>query len=337
MTPSVSVVLPAFNAAQTLPAAMESIRHQTLSDWELLIVDDGSTDDTRQIALAAGKQDLRIRIISQSHGGIVSALQAGLALARAPLIARMDADDSSHPERLAKQFAYLETHRDIGLVSCLVKHGGDGLAQQGYALHVEWLNTIVSPEEIRLNRFVESPLAHPSVMFRREILEQQEGYREGAFPEDYELWLRWLEAGVRMAKVPELLLTWNDLPERLSRRDARYDFEAFYRIKAQYLAQEIQRLQQGRALWIWGAGRPTRLRAELLCQYGLQITGYVDIDPKKAARKFSGRPTVLPEQLEPPHQIFVVGYVAKRGARELIRAHLAQHGCMEGQDFLMAA
>jgi glycosyltransferase involved in cell wall biosynthesis len=303
----------------------------------LLLVDDGSTDNTARLGAELCQTDSRIRLLRQPHGGIVSALNLGLTEARGSLIARMDADDTCHPERLEMQVHFLERHPDIALVSCLVHYGGDLDKNAGYALHVDWINGVVSSEEIRLNRFVESPLAHPSVMFRRSILERHGGYREGPFPEDYELWLRWLEAGVRMAKVPEFLLTWNDPPQRLSRLDDRYDFEAFYRIKAVYLAREIQHRLAGRSLHIWGAGRPTRVRAEWLCAHGLSIAGYIDIDPKKAGKKFAGRPTIMPGDLPSPETAFVVGYVAKRGARELIRHHLTSRGYCEGRDFFMAA
>src|SRR6185436_16591977 len=114
--------------------------------------------------------------------------------------------------------AFLRTseNRPIGLVGCLVEFGGDRSASEGYALHVDWINALTTPDEIALNRFVESPLAHPSVMFRRELVEKHGGYRAGDFPEDYELWLRWMEAGARMGKVPRVLLTWQDGPGRLS-------------------------------------------------------------------------------------------------------------------------
>lgn len=115
-----------------------------------------------------------------------------------------------------------------------VRFGGDPHVAAGYARHVSWTNRLLTHDEISLARVVESPLAHPSVTFRRELVERWGGYREGDFPEDYELWLRWLEAGVRMDKLAESLLVWNDSPTRLSRCDRRYDKEAFYRLKARY-------------------------------------------------------------------------------------------------------
>ncbi|MBI5381773.1 MAG: glycosyltransferase [Opitutae bacterium] len=329
--------MPVYNAAATLERAVASIRAQTLTAWELIAVDDGSTDGSAELLATLAHAEPRLRVLARPHGGIVAALNAGLAAARGELVARMDADDESHPERLAGQVALLDARPDLGLVGCGVRHGGEAAAQQGYALHVAWLNSLVTAEEIALNRFVESPFAHPSVCFRRELVARHGGYRDGDFPEDYELWLRWLDAGVRMAKVPRDLLTWYDPPTRLSRCDPRYALAAFFQVKAEYLARELRR--RGRAeVWIWGAGRLTRRRAEALLAHGVQIAGYIDIDPKKAGRRTAaGLPVIAPEALPPPGERFVLGYVTSRGARELTRAALAARGYVEGRDFLMAA
>jgi glycosyltransferase involved in cell wall biosynthesis len=269
MSPSVSILLPVFNSAATVRRAVMSISAQTLADWELVAIDDGSTDGTRAELLAFARDDPRIRVLTREHAGLVAALNAGLEAARGDFIARMDADDEAHPERLAEQVALLRARPDLGLASCLVEFGGDRIAHAGYALHVDWINEIVTPEQVALHRFIESPLAHPSVLFRRELVARHGGYREGGFPEDYELWLRWIDAGVKMAKVPRVLLRWNDRPHRLSRIDARYSPEAFFELKAKWIARELIRRgltgpaeeANAREIWVWGAGRPTRKRA----------------------------------------------------------------------------
>lgn len=334
--PVVSVLLPVFNAAGTVRAAIRSIQHQTLSDWELLVVDDGSTDGSAELAAAQAAADQRVSVLRQPHAGLVATLEAGMQAARGRYIARMDADDVSYPERLALQAEFLDWNQDVGLVGGLVEYGGDATANQGYALHVDWINSLVKPADIALNRFIESPFAHPSVMFRRNLVDRHDGYRDGPFPEDYELWLRWLGAGVEMGKVPRRLLIWNDSPARLSRTDPRYDAEAFFAVKAGYLARAVKPLLKGRQLWVWGAGRPTRKRAEALTGHGLAIHGYIDIDPEKCGKMLHGRQVAEPERMPGPHEALVLGYVTKRGARELIREALHARGFVEGRDFWMA-
>jgi len=336
MTPAVSVILPARDAAATLPAALDSLRGQTLREIEILVIDDGSTDATPDIARRAASDDPRVIPIRASGCGIVAALNQGIAAATAPHIARMDADDISHPERLARQKAHLDACADAGLVGCRVAFGGDAVASRGYALHVDWINGLLKPEEISLHRFIESPFAHPSVMFRRELPARHGGYREGPFPEDYELWLRWLGAGVKMAKLPEELLVWNDPPARLSRTDARYSKEAFFRLKAEYLARWLAKHNPRHPeIMTWGAGRLARRRAEMLLPHGIQIVSHVDIAPRLIGRRAVGRPVVHPDEI--PRDAFVVVFVASRGARDLIRARLEAGGRAMGKDFILAA
>lgn len=334
----ISVVLPAHNAAATLPRAISSITGQTFPRWELLIIDDGSTDATGTIAGQAASEDERIRLISfPENRGITAALNAGLAGAKGSYIARMDADDQMHPERLALQSAFLDSHPEIGLVSCRVQHGGDKETQKGYALYIDWINRLLTPDDIRRQRFIESPLAHPSVMFREKLVEEFGGYREGHFPEDYELWLRWMNAGVRMAKVPETLLTWHDLPERLSRKNARYSPEAFARCKAFYLAQQLKKEgHDKRPVFLCGAGRITRKRSAWLMDEGIRIAGYIDVDPKKIGKQFNGLPVIGLDELGSRKNCFVISYVGSRGAREDIRRILTGKGFTEESDFILA-
>ena len=330
-----SIVMPARNAAATLSQAVDSIRCQTHRDWELIAIDDHSTDETPAMLAAMAAAETRIRVIPSPRPGIAHALQCGCATARGEWIVRMDADDLMRPERLATQLAYARRHPGVDVVSCRVQYGG---AQPGYAAHVEWLNSVVTPEAIALRRFVESPVAHPSVMFRRALLETHGGYRHGDFPEDYELWLRWLDAGVRFGKCPEALLVWNDPPQRLSRTDPRYSIKAFYQIKCAYLARWI--VSSGcsvRVILLWGAGRITRRRFDSLAQHGICIQGFIDIDPKKIGEHRDGRSVIAPDQIpESPRPFIMIG-VGNRGAAGLVADNLLAKGWMEGVDFLLCA
>jgi glycosyltransferase involved in cell wall biosynthesis len=333
MLPKVSVILPAFQAAATLPRAIESILGQDFPHFELIVVDDGSTDDTAACAARYARQDARLRLLRRPHQGLVASLNEGISLARAPLIARMDADDYAFPSRLGKQVALLKTQPDLGLVSCQVAHGSEGEEQQGYAKHVAWLNSLVEPEEISLSRFIDAPVAHPSVMFRTEWVNKAGGYRETEGPEDFELWLRWLEAGIRMAKIPEVLLRWHDTPGRLSRTHPAYRPEAFARVRAPYLLHWLQRNNPHPHLAVWGSGRKTRKQARFLFQQGLHPQAFIDL---KAGANIGEIPVWDYRSLKDRKDIFILSLVNNRGARDEIRDYLQKLGRIEGKDFLIA-
>ncbi|MEW5773432.1 MAG: glycosyltransferase [Thermodesulfobacteriota bacterium] len=338
MPPLVSVILPAYNAAATLPAALDSLLAQSLADFEVVAVDDGSADATARVLAEYARRDRRVRPLSIPHGGIVAALDAALDAARGELLARMDADDLALPERLARQAAALEEDPELGLASCRVAFGGCRRSCAGYARYVDWTNSLLSPGDISLNRFVESPLAHPSVMFRAAVVREHGGYRDGPFPEDYELWLRWLEAGVRMRKLPETLLAWSDPPGRLSRVDGRYSSEAFYAVKAGYLARWLARRNPHHPdVVLAGAGRTTRKRMELLTGHGVRIAAYLDVDPRKIGHAVQGRPVLHRDQVPGPEECFVLSCVASHGAREDIAAFLEGRGFALGKNWLPAA
>ncbi|VGO20754.1 glycosyltransferase family protein [Pontiella sulfatireligans] len=204
-----------------------------------------------------------------------------------------------------------------------------------YAAYVDWINSLIEPADIALNRFIESPFAHPSVMFRRELFEQFGAYRDGPFPEDYELWLRWMASGVKAGKVDKELVTWNDPPGRLSRTDERYSIDAFYKTKAEYLFQWLEHHNPHHPnVIVWGAGRVTRKRVDILANYGLRITQYIDIKPRQLN---CGTPVTQPDELPDPETCFVLPMVGKRGAREQIRAFLNKRGFVEGLHSIFAS
>lgn len=336
--PTVSVILPFKNAEKHLERCIQSIQTQTHADWELVAINDGSTDNSRSILKSYALSDSRIRLMDGHQPGIVPALNQAIAAANGQYLARMDSDDVSHATRLEEQVRFLENYPGVGLVATQVRFLGDAKQQEGYARYVDWTNQLTGWDEIRANRFVESPFAHPSVMFRRQLIDSNPGpYRPGEFPEDYELWLRWMEAGVKMAKIKRPLLDWYDPPERLSRNDSRYAPDAFYRLKAHYLASWLKQYTKGkRPIWVWGAGRITRKRVQYLERKGIQLSGYLDIDPRKAG-VLAGVPVIPPEQLDLSQQPMIVSYVGKRGARDQIKAFLMDRGLEEEKDFILAA
>jgi glycosyltransferase involved in cell wall biosynthesis len=332
----VSIVLPVYNGETSIVPAIQSCLAQTHTALEVIVVNDGSTDQTL-LMIERFVPASRVRCFTIPHAGVAHVFNFGISQAKGKYIARMDADDVMHPERLKKQVEFLETHADIGVVSCLVNYGGDRVQQEGYARHVDWINTLTTPEAIALNRFVDSPVCNPSVMFRAELVQQHGGALHGNFPEDYEMWLRWMDGGVQFAKIPEMLFTWNDLPTRITRNDERYSQDAFERAKTDYLVKFIQRNNtQSRPVFICGSGRITRRKSELLQQSHLNIGGFLEIDAAKAGRMYNGIPVLHFDQRPDHNRAYIVNYVSVRGAREQLRNLFLNEGRVEGRDFIMA-
>lgn len=339
MPPLVSIVLPFRAAAETLGECLHSILGQSLENWELLAVDDNSTDDSRKIAMDFARLDNRIRLIEPTRPGLVPALNQGLEAASSSLIARMDADDVMLPERLERQVAFMEENPGTGLVSSQVEHFSPlSFKTEGYSRYVEWTNALLTHEQIALNRFVESPFAHPSVLFRRQLVSQYGPYSDGDFPEDYELWLRFLEGGTRMAKLEQVLLKWRDHPDRLSRTCTRYSQDAFQRTKARYLASWLeQNPTGGRKLTAWGAGKVARRQADHLFGCGLRIECFFEVDPKKIGNPRPGLKVESIEAIPPPGEVFILVLAGARSARSKITRFLDDRDYISGQDYLFLA
>jgi len=337
--PEISVLMPCYNAADTLNESLDSLACQTPSDFEIVAVDDGSTDATLQILRAQASKDPRLRILPRTHQGIIAALNAGLEACNASYVARMDADDRAHPERLEKQAVFLEAHPEVGVVSCRVMGFPAGQVRQGFKIYLDWQNGLLSDDDIRREMFVESPLPHPSLTIRRELLQQVGGYQDHGWAEDYDLLLRLYLAGARFAKLPEVLLEWREHPQRLTRTDSRYSLENFLRLKAFYLT--LGPLAGRDAVIIWGAGMVGRRLGKQLVRLEAPLRAYIDIDPRKIGRTRGGLPIVPPEALPDLWGSFtnpvVLAAVGARGARPLIRRRLTEMGFREGQDWWSAA
>lgn len=196
--PAISVVMTAFNATLYIKDAIQSILDQTFSDFEFIIINDGSTDNT--LAIAKSFNDSRLRIFSNDKNlGMAANFNKGIALSRGEFIARMDADDISLPVRFEKQITFLRKNREIGIVGSYVKTIGKSGGRT--------VRYFTRPEEVKASLLFSTSLAHPSVMMRREIFSKFNlNYRAEFNPaDDYDLWER-ASAFTKIANMPNVLL-----------------------------------------------------------------------------------------------------------------------------------
>jgi hypothetical protein len=323
--PRVSVLLPVRDAEATLDAALESLRSQTLADHEVVAVDDGSTDGSAARLDAAAAADPRLRVVHAPPLGLVAALNRALAEARAPVVARMDADDVSLPRRLELQALRLETDAGVDVLGTRVELVSDPkLRNAGMRAYVEWQNGLVDHAAIVADLYVEAPLVHPSVALRRETLVALGGYRDTGGPEDYDLWLRAHAAGLRFAKLEETLLRWRDRPGRLTRRDPRYAPARF--LEARCAALVAGPLRDGKSIVIWGAGKAGKALVRALSDAGRPAAAFVEVDPAKIGQRIHGLRVVAVPEAVSFEGAWHVAAVGQPGARERIRGEARRLG-----------
>jgi glycosyltransferase involved in cell wall biosynthesis len=327
-----SVVLPVHNAAATVGETIASVQSQTTDDWELIIVCNGCTDDSIDIARAAATSDSRIRVDILVGASVVDASNLALELSRAPLMARIDADDVMPRHRLASQSFALSEHPNWAVCTGGVEHGGD--PDGGMQRHVDWLNSLESPTDVFHQRFVESPIANPSVMVRTAVLRELGGYRNGEFAEDYDLWLRLLEAGHHVGRVDESVLWWRDSPTRLTRSDPRYSVDSMRGLKHRYLLRGPLK-HGGRVCRVWGSGPYGKQHAKGLRSLGVRVEAFIDVDPRKIGGQAAGGiPVRAPDVLGCPDGVLTLIAVATPGAREEISEYLDALGHQVERDYL---
>lgn len=225
----ISVLLPVHNGMPLVRRAVESILVQTLGAFELVVIDDGSTDETP--GYLRGLDDPRVKYHRIDKGGTTRALNRGLELATAPLVARMDADDVALPGRLARQAAYLDEHPDCVLVGCQAEE----IDAAGTVVGRRRLP--VSDTAIRWQMMFGCPFLHPAVMFRREAVLACGGYDE-SYPcaQDYELWTR-LAAKGTLANLPDVLLQYRVHPESVTSTKLDTQIELSSQIGARWAGQ----------------------------------------------------------------------------------------------------
>ena len=211
--PLVSVVMAVFNGEPHLSSAIESILHQTFTDFELLVIDDGSTDATPSVLGAYAMRDRRVRVLrNEANRGRSFSARRGVQESAGSLIARLDADDWAYPERLQQQVAYLQAHPDVAVLGSWAID----VNEQG----VEQSTRRVPTQPTLVRRLIwTNPIINSSVMFRKDAIVDLGSYDASLeYLEDYQLWFRCAEAGLVLANLPEPLIRYRNSPAQHRKR-----------------------------------------------------------------------------------------------------------------------
>ncbi len=318
----VSWLIPVRDGARWLGEAVRSALADSLPGDELIVVDDGSVDEPQSVLPA----DPRLRLLRQPPLGIVAALEAGRAAALGELIARLDCDDIVLPGRLAAQRPLFQDPA-VAAVGGQARAIADGDVPEGMARYVAWVNSLDDPHRELL---VESPMFHPATTLRASAVSAIGGYRQGPFPEDYDLFLRLASAGFRLTNLRQEVLLWRDRPGRLTRTDPRYSRPAFLPLKQAWLAGSP--LRTARRVVLWGGNRTGRPWLRWLLDAGHDVPCVVDL-PAVGSRR--GRPVVPPEAIVSERFDLLLVAVGANGANDDVRAQIQRlrPDMVEGRDW----
>jgi glycosyltransferase involved in cell wall biosynthesis len=270
----VSVLLPVRNGMPWLPSAVDSVLRQTFQDFELIVLEDGSTDQTP--VWLATVRDSRVRVIPTGGVGIAGALNLGLEAARGEYVARHDADDESLPARFEQQVATLDGCADLDVVATVA----DYIDEAGHPIDDEWVKTIrqqqdvaLTPEAIAALMPLTCCVTHGSIMARADVIRRADGYRAAFVPaDDYDLWLRLLPRH-RFAKIAEPLYRYRVHGAQLGVTSRPTQIRNSVLAKLQYVRRMYPRLPTPARLTVVGATRGDAFYRAAAPEVGFDPTG----------------------------------------------------------------
>jgi len=333
----ISILLPVRNGGPWLRQACTSVLDNA-AHCELIAVDDGSTDDSLACLQGLARVEPRLRLLRQAARGHVVALNHALSQARGHLVARMDADDESLPGRLDAQLQHWRTRGqpDDLVVGCGVEpFADDRPIGAGMVRYCRWLNGLRSAEDHWRERLVESPICHPTVLLPTTLLRRAGGWLDGPFPEDYDLWLRLLEAGARLEKIAAIAYRWRDHAGRLTRVDARYGAPAFAARKRDHLVATWLRTEAIEEVQICGAGKDAKRWCDLLAEADVRVQRVFDLHPGRIGGTIRGDVPVLDHRrLVDWLQVPTLVAIGRAGGRQQVRDELNGLGLVEARDYL---
>ncbi len=319
--PVISVLVPVYNAAPWLAASLASLRRQSEPDFEIIAVDDGSTDGSGDLLEVIARSEPRLVVARHPHRGLPTALNEAFALARGAYVARHDADDLSHRLRLERQRAMLDRDPHLAVVGSRLRMFPAAQTGVGMRRWARWHNALLSHDAIANEMLIDSPLAHGTAMIRRAWLERAGGWHERGWAEDLDLWIRLLRAGARFTKRPEVLYGWRQHRGSATRRDPRYRQQRFVALKLEALALDFVRDRS--AVTVVGVGESLVRAREAIASLDAHVTSLA-----------AGRPSApILARLTPPAILVFVSPAARARWRE----SLQDMGWRERSDFIFVA
>ena len=290
---SVTILMPIKNAAPWIIETLSSIQKQSYTNWELICVNDFSTDESEYIVAKFANSDKRIQLIQNETPGIIPALQLGLALSSGEFITRMDADDIMPLERLDQMVNRISNESEKTVVTGKVNYFSEDLVSEGYIKYEKWLNDRIDNKDHFSHIFRECIIASPNWMVRKKDLLKFNVFNELQYPEDYDMAFHWFAKGFTIAGLDETTLLWREHPERTSRNSHIYKQKSFFQLKLNW----FQKLNKhgNKRLAVFGAGPKGKMTTDYLISAKSSFTWY-DMNAHKYGGGINGLPIRHPKE-----------------------------------------
>jgi len=277
MNPAISIIMPVRNGEAYLVPCLESILAQSETDWELIVVDDGSNDRTSAIIRNYNTRDKRIRTVINDGVGIIDAVRTGFSISNGTWITRMDADDLMPNDKLRNLRSFAAPH---AVVTGKVQYFSDIEVSPGYKRYEKWLNELVKDVNHYDHLYRECVVASPNWLVHREFFDQFD-WAIWNYPEDYDLIFQWHSAGYRIVSHPQVTHLWREHPSRTSRNSNVYDQKSFFNLKTEWFVKLI--LKCSGNVQVIGTGTKSRVVQQILKSSGISFELF-DIKSKKGIR-----------------------------------------------------
>lgn len=317
--PMVSIIIPFKNTAVFLEECLVSILKQSYSNWEVLAVDDNSSDESLIIVQRCSEKDSRIKVVQNQGSGIIEALRTGYSKSKGQFITRMDSDDIMTLNKLEVMTTSLLNNEKGHLAIGQVKYFSDRGISNGYERYEVWLNQLTKSGINYSEIYKECVIPSPCWMVYRDDFDSCGAFNSNRYPEDYDLAFRFYEKGLRCIPSTELLHYWRDYDTRTSRTSEHYAQNYFLDIKLHYFLK-LDR-NNDRALVVWGAGNKGKAIAQSLIEKQIDFHWVCD-NPKKIGKSIYGKEMLHYEFLQTLQNPQCMVIVANEEAQIVIREYL---------------
>ena len=328
--PLISILTPFKNSSQFLKTCIVSIINQTYTNWELLIVDDHSTDESHKLVASFAQKDNRIKLFRNNGQGIIDALKLAFTNSSGQLITRMDSDDIMVTDKLEIMSEQLKSFGKGYIALGLVNYFCEGTVGEGYSNYEKWLNGLTKRGANYTEIYKECVIPSPCWMVYRDDLIACGAFNNNTYPEDYDLAFRFYKQGFTCIPNDQILHHWRDYDTRTSRTDENYAANHFLKLKVTYFL-ELDR-DANRSLILWGAGFKGKFCAKMLKKNKIPFI-WICNNPKKIGKHIYNIELHAITTLNEYHQSQVIVTVANKTSQERITTILEKRQLAKAQDY----